>query len=139
MHLLYYWVAAFATLFAALVLLNIYDSAIGNDLLLLSTGKEAAIAAVASLIEATGAWLIVTYLPMGLRAMVFPCLIVGIIYKIAHFEDWSKGDIVLLLVFQFVIFFSAASLFGGHFKAAIVLLGLFGAVLALMASFSRNL
>jgi hypothetical protein len=139
MHLLYYWVAAFATLFAALVLLNIFDSAIGNDLVLLSTGKEAAVAAVASLIEATGAWIIMTYAPIFARAMVIPVLIVGIIYKIAHFEDWSKGDIVLLLVFQFVIFFSASSIWGGHFKAAIILLGLFGAVLALMASFSRDL
>ena len=139
MHLLYYWVAAFASLFAALVLLNIFDSAIGNDLVLLGAGKEAAVAAVASLIEATGAWIIMTYAPMAEKAMVLPFLIVGIIYKIAHFEDWGKSDVVLLLVFQFVIFFSAASIWGGHFKAAIILLGLFGAVLGLMASFSRAL
>lgn len=139
MHLLYYWVAAFATLVAALVLLNIFDSAIGNDLMLLSTGKEAGVAAVASLIEATGAWLLAFSALPSYNAMIIPLLIVGIIYKIAHFEDWSKGDIVLLMVFQYVIFFTALSFYHGQFKAAIILLGLFGAVLALMASFSRDL
>ena len=139
MHLLFYWVAAFATLFAALVLLNVFDSAIGNDLILLSLGKEAALAAAASLIEATGAWIILTYVPMAAKAMVIPVLMAGVLYKIAHFEDWCKNDVVLLLVFQFVIFFSAVSIWGGHFKAAIILLGLFGAILALMASFSRDL
>ena len=51
LHLLGFWVLAFVTLPAALVLLNIYDGLIGNDLILHTASKEAVIAGIASLVE----------------------------------------------------------------------------------------
>jgi hypothetical protein len=139
MHLILFWAAAFATLCAALVLLNIYGGVIGNDLVLHGAGKEAVIAGVASLVEGAGVWLVVYVVPGAGRAMIIPFLIVGLIYKVAHFEDWSKIDVVMLLAFQLVVWFVAASLYGGHIKAAVVIVGLFGAILVLVASFAKDL
>jgi hypothetical protein len=139
MHFLLFWAASFATLCAALVLLNIFDSIIGNDLVLHGSGKEAVIAAAASLLEGGGIWLVVYLVPGAARAMIIPMLIVGLIYKVTHFEDWDKSDALMLLVFQFAVWFGAASLYAGNFKAAIIVLGLVGAVLALVASFAKSL
>ncbi len=54
---------------------------------LLTLGKEAVIAAIASLLEAMGVWLIVLLIPamsrgIALRAMIIPLVIVALIYKV---------------------------------------------------------
>ena len=63
--LVVYWALAFVSLALAVVLLNIYSSIISNDLELRSVGAEAAIAGVASLVEAAGLWLLIEFIPRG--------------------------------------------------------------------------
>jgi hypothetical protein len=134
-----YWAFAFVTLALAVVLLNIYDGLIGNDLELLTAGKEAAIAAFASLIEATGLWLITSYVPTAMRAMIFPIFVAAVIYKIAHFQDWSRYDVFMLLIFQAAITFIGISLVYGHFQSAIVILVAFAFFLIVIGSFLKDL
>jgi hypothetical protein len=134
-----FWALAFVTLCSALVLLNIFDSIIGNDLVLHSLGKEAAIAGFASLVEGGCFWIVVSFVPAASRALIVPVLIVALIYKIGHLEDWSKFDVFMLLAFQVAICFFAASLFGGHFQTAVIILVVFAALLAVIAGFMKNL
>lgn len=138
-QLLSYWALAFATLSSALVLLNIFDSIIGNDLVLHSLGKEAAIAGLASLVEGGCFWVVVTLVPAASRALIVPAIIVALIYKIGHFEDWGKFDVFMLLAFQLAITFFAASLLGGHFLTAIIVLAVFAGILAVIAGFMKDL
>ena len=139
-QLLAFWSLAFVTLCAALLLLNIFDSVIGNDLTLQSVGKEAAIAGVASLAEAACLWLAATYAPQAIgRVLVVPALIVLVIYKIAHFEDWSHGDVSMLLGFQLATACVAAMLLTGHFLAAVFILFVFAVILAVIANFMKDL
>jgi hypothetical protein len=134
-----FWALAFVTLCIAVYLLGIFNGLIENDLELHTLGKEAAIAGVASLIEAVSVWLIVLFVPGGLRAMIFPALIVALIYKLAHLEDWSRYDILLLLMFQVVIGCLGASLVTGHFGAAALVLVIFGVVLGGIVVFMKSL
>ena len=134
-----YWAVAFLSIGVAVVLLNIYFGFIGNDLELRSAGKEAAIAGVASLIEAGSLWLIVSFAPGALRAMIFPVIIVALIYRFAHVEDWSRYDAFMLLAFQAVIVFVGLSLMYGHFEAALFLWIGFVFFLVVIAGISRSL
>jgi hypothetical protein len=139
-----YWAFAFLTLCAALALLAIFCALIENDLELLTPGKEAIIAAIASFIEAAAAWLLVLFISepyrwMGMRALIVPALIVAVIYKIAHLEDWSRYESLLLLLFQMAVGCFAASLILGHFLTAMIILIGVVAVLAIIASFARSL
>ena len=138
-QLVIYWVLAFLTLGMALLLLNIFFSLIGNDLELRSVSSEIAIASVSSLIEALSFWLVVTFIPAGSRALIIPVVVVALIYKIAHYEDWGRFDIFMLLAFQAVIGFFCVSLFFGHFQTAIFILLGFGVVLTIIASIAKSL
>jgi hypothetical protein len=138
MQLMEFWAAAFLSLAMAVVLLNIYFGLIGNDLELLSAGKETAIAGIASLIEATGLWLILSYAPSALRAMIVPALIVALIYKMAHLMDWSRYDVLMLLAFQVVIAFVGLSLMHGRLQAATIILVGFAFCLAVIGAIFRS-
>jgi hypothetical protein len=70
---------------------------------------------------------------------VFPLIVVALIYKVAHYEDWTKGDVLMLLGFQLVTGLFAALLLVGHFQAAVLLLVVFVAFLGLIASFAKSL
>ena len=137
-QLIGFWALAFVTLSLALVLLNVYYGLIGNDLSLRSLGQEAAIASIASLVEGLSVWLVVSFMPTASRALLIPALIVAIIYKLGHLEDWSRYDILLFLMFQIVIGCSGAFLFFGHFQTVIVIIGVFGAFLAILGSIVRS-
>jgi hypothetical protein len=134
-----YWGLTFLTLGIALVLLNIYFALIGNDLELRSAGSEAVIAGIASLIEAVSLWLVILFVPLASRALIFPAVVVALIYKLAHYEDWGSFDVFMLLVFQVVIGFLGVSLCFGHFQTTIFILVGFGAVLAIIALFAKGL
>jgi hypothetical protein len=139
-----FWGAAFVTLCVAVVLLNIFSGIIESDMELLSISKEAALAGIASLIEAAGVWLIVLFIPamyrgLALRGMIVPILIVGLIYRIAHFESWSLFEAGLLLAFQVAFGCLVASLVTGHFQAAIMLVVVIGIILAVVASIIKSL
>lgn len=134
-----FWALAFATLSTALVLLNLYDNLIGNDLVLLSVGQETLIAGAASLVEGTSLWLVLTFLPMASRALIFPALIVAFIYKLSHLEDWSRYDVLMLLLFQIVIGAFGGFLLAGRFQTALVILLIFAVLLTLVAALVRNL
>jgi hypothetical protein len=139
LHLLIFWVLAFVTLAMALVLLSVFFALIEDDLTLQSAGKEAIIAAVASLIEGASVWVVVTFIPLGARALFIPALMVGFIYKVTHLEDWSRYEIILLLLFQLVISAIGATLIFGHFAAALGILFVFGICLAVIIAFMRGL
>src|ERR1700722_20859925 len=110
-QLLLFWALAFATLAAALVLLNIFYAFIGNDLCLRSIRQEALIAAIAALVEGGSVWLVLTFARSAARALFIPALIVAVIYKCGHLEDWSRNDTILFLVFQIIIASSLSLLF----------------------------
>lgn len=139
MHLLGFWAIAFATLAAALVLLNIFDGLIGNDLILHSAGKEAVIAGFASLVEGGSLWLVVSFVPSAVRALIIPAIIVALIYKLGHLEDWSRYDVSMLLLFQGVLVGIALCLFFGQFLTALVVVLVFVFALAVIAGFVRGL
>ena len=138
-HLIAYWALAFLSLGAALVLLSLYDALIGNDLMLHSARKEAALAGAASLIEGSSFWVVLTFIPMASRALVFPAVLVALLYWIAHSEDWNRFDSFMLLLFQAMIAFTCALVFTGKWQAAFILLAVFGAILAVHASIARSL
>src|SRR5580698_3920166 len=94
-----FWALAFLTLCVTLMALNIFWNLIGQDLNLHSLCKEAVIAGIASFIEGTSVWLVVTSIPQGGLALFIPALVVGIIYKITHLEDWSRYEVICLLGF----------------------------------------
>jgi hypothetical protein len=119
--------------------LDIFFGLIENDLTLHNLGKEVAIAAVASLIEGASVWVVVTFIPLGGRALLIPALIVAIIYKVAHFEDWSHYEIFALLMFQLVIGAFGACLLFGHFSAAFIILFVFFICLAVIFAFMKGL
>ena len=139
LHLLIFWALAFVTLAIALVLLSIFFALIEDDLALQSAGKEAIIATVASLIEGASVWVVVTFIPLGARALFIPALVVGLIYKITHLEDWGRYEIILLLLFQLVISAIGVSLMLGHFAAAFGILLVFAICLAVTIAFMRGL
>ena len=143
LHILIFWALAFVTLGLALLLLNIFFALIENDLTLHGLGQEAAIAAVAALIEGAGVWVVATFLPLGgpfISSRLFiPALIVGFIYKVTHLEDWSHYEIISLLLFQLVISAFGACLFSGHFSAAFGILIVFAIGLAVTVVFMRGL
>jgi len=139
-----FWAFAFLTLGAALALLSIFSGVIESDMELLSLGKETVIAAIASLIEAAGVWLIVLFISamyrgLALRAMIIPIIIVGLIYKVAHLESWSIFEAGLLLAFQIAIGCLVASLISGHFQAAVMIVAVFGIILAVVAGIMKSL
>lgn len=137
-QLLIFWALAFLSLVGALVLLNIFCGLIGDGLELLSLGKEISIASIASLIEAASLWLIASYVPTAARAMIIPALIVAVIYKVAHLEDWNRFELILLLLFQAVVGSLGACLFFGQFRTAMaVIIGMavFLGIIALFANF----
>jgi hypothetical protein len=140
-RILEFWTLSFVSLSATLVLLNIFWDLIEQDLCLKTLGKEAAIAGFASLIEAIGFWLILTFAnsPIGMRGMIIPGLIVGVIYKIAHFEDWTRYEIICLLMFQLIVTTIGAGLLTAHFAMAITVAIIFAVILAVIASFVRGL
>jgi hypothetical protein len=144
LHILGLWALAFVTLGAALLLLNIFFALIENDITLHSLGKEAAIAAVAALIEGVSVWVVVTLVPPAYvvfagRALFIPALLVGIIYKATHLEDWSHYEIFALLLFQLVIAAFGACLLFGHFSTAFTLLIVFSICLAVTVAFMKGL
>ena len=133
-----FWALAFLSLCTALVLLNLFYDLIGDGLELLSLGKEAVVAGIASFVEAASIWLVVSFVPAAARAMIIPAIVVALIYKAAHLEDWSRYEILLLLVFQIVIGCLGACLFFGLFEEAIIILAGFGIILAVIAAFARS-
>jgi hypothetical protein len=139
LQLLLFWALAFGTLCVALVLTNIYSSVIDSDLSLHSIGKEGVIAGIASLVEAASVWAVLAFLPAASRALIIPALVVALIYKVSHLEDWSRYDIFLLMGFQAVIACSGAALFSGHFQLAIAIVGAFAVCLTIIAVMIRSL
>jgi hypothetical protein len=139
-----FWAIAFLSISLAVTLLSIFGGVIESDMELLSLGKEAMIAGIASLIEAMGVWLIVLLIPvmsrgLALRAMIIPLIIVALFYKIAHLVSWSTFEAGLLLAFQVAISCLIASLISEHFLAAIKVVAVFGIILVLVGAFSKSL
>jgi hypothetical protein len=138
-HILEFWALAFVSLCMTLVLLNIFWDLIDQDLCLKTLGKEATIAAIASFIEAISFWLLLSLGPAAIRAMIIPGLIIGLIYKIAHLEDWTRYEIICLLFFQLIISLIGAALLTGHFAMAISIVIIFAVALAVVAAFVKGL
>ena len=130
---------SFATLSVALVLLNCYCTLLGSDVVFRGIRQEVAIAGFASLIQAAGAWLLISFIPAAAaRVIVVPLLIVAIIYKLAHLVDWTRYHILLLFLFQFALGASAACLYYGRFGSALIIMGAAAAFLALLWAIVRD-
>ena len=139
-----FWAVGYLTLCAAVILLSLFCGIIESDMELLSLGTEAVIAGIASLVEAAGVWLIVVFISvayrgLALRAMIIPMIIVGLIYRVAHLESWSIFEAGLLLAFQVAVGCLLASLILGHFQAAIMIVAVFGVILAVIAGIMKSL
>jgi hypothetical protein len=144
LHILALWALSFVTLGLALLLLAVFFGLIENDITLHSLGKEAAIAAVAALVEGASVWVVVTFVPPAYvaiagRALFVPALVVAVIYKLTHLEDWSHYEIFALLLFQLIIAGFGTCLLFGHFSAAFTILVVFFICLAVTVAFMKGL
>ncbi|MSU59433.1 MAG: hypothetical protein EXS35_14890 [Pedosphaera sp.] len=133
------WAAAFVSLGLGLILLNLYSNFIGYDFTLHSARKETILAAICSLIEAASVWVVVTHIPGAARALVIPGLLVGLIYMLAHLEDWNRFDAGIVFVFQFIVGGIGVALFTGNFSVAIGIVIVSGAVLGVIASIAKGM
>ena len=138
------WAIAFLTLGAAVVSLSVFCGYIQSDMELHSLGKEATIAGIASLIEATALWLIILFIPamsrgMALRGMIIPIFIVGFIYRLAHLASWGFFEAGMLLAFQIGIALLVTCLFAGNIQAAVMVVVMFAIVLGVVAAFAKSL
>jgi len=137
---LQYWALAFVTLCVALALLNLFCHFIDSDLELHSLRKEAVIAGLASAVQGAGFWFSASLFHGDpFRRLVIPGAIVGIIYWLAHLEDWSGYEIGGIAFFQAAILTTGLLLFAGQFKLAIIILGVFVVGLAFIASIAKSL
>jgi len=139
LHFLIFWALAFMSLGLAILLLNIFWNLIEQDLDLKDLSREAITAVGASMIEAIGLILLIPLGARGLQAMLIPFLIVGLIYKISHLEDWSHYEIICLVLFQLIIVAIGASLCLGNFAAAFGIFIVFAVALAVVAAFVKGL
>jgi hypothetical protein len=133
------WALAFVELSAALVLLNHFYYYINQGLALRSPRQEAAIAGVSSLVLGASAWVIASFLGGQVRAMFGAELVVAFIYRVSHFRDWGRYEVILLLVFYSVLGCAGGLLWVGLVRPAMLLLILFGGILAVIAYFIRSL
>jgi hypothetical protein len=133
------WGLAFIDLSAALLLLTRYYDWINQGLMLRSVRQEAAIAGIASLVLGGSVWLIACFVPSAARALYGPELVVAFIYKVTHMQDWSRYEIILLLLFQIMLGCSAGLLISGLTVSAVFLWIVFGGILAIIGSLLRRL
>lgn len=139
---LQYWALAFVSLCAALALLSGFYRLIDSDLGLHGLRKEVVIAVVASAIQGASYWFAVSVLQMESawkwRATLLPMAAVGIIYLLAHLEDWSGYEMGGISLFQAVILATGLCLFGGQFGLAIIILSSFLLGLAVIAGVAKS-
>jgi hypothetical protein len=135
-----YWGLAFGTLFVAIVLLSVFYRFIDFDLDLHSLRKEAVIAAIASAVQGAGFWFSASlFHGEPFRRLIIPGAIVGIIYWLAHLEDWSGYEIGGIAFFQAAILSTGLCLASGQFKLAAIILGAFLFGLAIIASIMKSI
>ena len=144
LKILEFWAIAFLTLALSLVVLNIVWAAIDYDLALHPLSKELGIAAMAALVEggSVAAMIIfipASYLPMVVRILFIPAIIVGLIYKATHYEDWSRYEVFLLLIFQLLIFGFSLFLLSGHFGMMLLFLGVLMAMCGVIIAIGKSL
>src|SRR5438445_9758905 len=135
-----YWALPFVTLCLALVLLSLFYRFIECDLDLHSFRKEVVIAAIASAVQGAGFWFSASLFHGDpFRRLGIPGAIVGIIYWVAHLEDWSGYEIGGIAYFQAAVVIAGLSLVRGEFALGALILGLFAVGLAIIASIAKSL
>ena len=135
-----YWGLALVTLSLTLVLLSLFCRFIDSDLDLHGLRKEIVIAFVASAVQGAGFWFSASLFPGNpFRRLVIPSLSVGIIYYLAHLEDWSGYEVGGILYFQSALLATGALLFSGEIKIAFFVLGIFAFGLVIIAGIARSL
>jgi hypothetical protein len=138
------WVFAFLTLALALMVLNVIWAVIDYDLALHNLGRELFIAIIASLVEGGSVAALImfvsaNFLPIAARALFIPAIIVGLIYKATHYEDWSRYEIFLLLVFQLLIIGFGLFLLTGHFGLAFLFLSVLIVICGVVIAIGKSL
>jgi hypothetical protein len=139
---LHYWVLAFVTLCVALVMLNLFYRWIDCDLCLHGFRKEAVIVIIASAVQGAGFWFSASLFhgdAFRRPILVIPFALVGIIYWLAHLEDWSGYEMGGILLSQAVILGVGFCVVGGMLGLAVIILGAFAVGLAVIASIARGL
>ena len=135
-----YWALSFATLGIALWLFQLFCRWINSDLELHSARKEAVIAGIASLVQGTGFWVsALLFHGDPFHRMVIPGMIVAIIYKLGHFEEWSGYEVGGFALFQAITLGTGLCIASGQFKLAVLFLAVFGVGLAFVASIAKSL
>jgi len=135
-----FWALAFVTLSIALALLSIFYQLIDSDLGLDGFPKEAAIAVIASAVQAAGFWFSASlFHGQPFRHLLLPELILAIIYYLTHLKDWNGLEIGGILFFQSNIIVMAFFLAGGQFKLAAISVAAFIGGLAIIGSIAKSL
>jgi hypothetical protein len=138
------WALAFLTLAIALTVLNVIWAVIDFDLALHNLGKELLIAGAASLVEGASVAALILLVPhnfltVAARALFIPAIVVGIIYKAAHYEDWSRYEVFLLLIFQILIIGIFLFLLAGHFGSAFLFFGVLIVFIGVIITIGKSL
>ncbi len=98
------------------------------------------IAGIASAVQGAGFWFSASlFHGDAFRRLVIPGAIVGIIYWLAHLEDWSGYEIGGIAYFQGALLATGLCLVGGQIKLAFLILGVFVVGLAIIASIAKSL
>jgi len=139
-----FWAIAFITLALSLVILNIVWAAIDYDLALHNLSKELSIAAIAALVEggSLAAMILLipaNFLPVVVRMLFIPAIIVGLIYKATHYADWSRYQVFLLLIFQLLIIGFGLFLLAGQFAMVFLFLGVLVGMCGLIIGIGKSL
>ena len=134
-----YWAVAFLTLCTALLLGSIFFARMDMDLGLHGLWREVRIAVVASLVQGTGLWFSSSLVPGGFRKQVIPTMIVAFVYWLTHLGEWSGYEIVVILFFQALVWFTGAAVLAGQFKIAAIILIAAAAGLAFIAAVAKSL
>jgi hypothetical protein len=71
--------------------------------------------------------------------MHIPLVIITLVYRVAHLEDWPHIEAVILLLFQAAIVGVSLALILGHFLMAAIVLGGFAVFLGLFAGLAKNI
>jgi hypothetical protein len=79
------------------------------------------------------------FLPVAVRMLFIPAIIVGLIYKATHYADWSRYEVFLLLIFQLLIIVFGLFLLTGQLAMMFLFLGVLVGMCGLIIGIGKSL
>jgi hypothetical protein len=139
------WIAAIASLGAAIWLLSLYFRLLGTDLELNSFRKEFVLALIVSACQTGAISLVLPFmhrtphtLATGRGVYVVPMLCCALLYKAAHIADWEQYEPMALAFFQGVIALVCGMAVMGQFGFATFVLTGFATALLVIGSIVKQ-